>query len=388
MRSRLGFVGAVGLLAVAWGVGTAAPLRGAAAAEDFERIEKAIAAERAKIFQAWLDLATDLGARDLREAAVDAVARARAIDPEAEGLEEAASRASALAGRGTMDDAARKRVEKAKRDAAKGYERMAAVLAKEQQDSRYTEWLVAALGLEPTKARVKTLADMGRKDGVLLQSPAHRLAAHVSYPAAWKSGKDWPVLVCLEGEGAYFEGSLAHFRETRAPREWIVVCPHTLSSSVEVKFDRYRAYGEALVKDWNGRRMEFDEPGLLALLDFLHEHFGAARKVAVTGYSTGAHLAYRLAFRHPERVHSLALACPKYDPLLAVGATPVEGGGVPVLVLAAEGDPGGASVEAQVDAALKELEKQGHRKVTRKTVPGTCSDFPAEVWEFVAAVRD
>jgi poly(3-hydroxybutyrate) depolymerase len=290
-------------------------------------------------------------------------------------------------GRGTLDDAAMKRVEKAKRDAAKGYERMAAVLAKEQQDSRYTEWLVAALGLEPTKARVKTLADMGKKDGVLLRSPAHRMTANVSLPATWKSGKEWPVLVCLEGEGAYFEGSLRHFTETRGPREWIVVCPHTLSSSEDLKFDRYRAYGEALVKDWNGRRMEFDEPGLLALLDFLHEHFGASRKVAVTGYSKGAHLAYRLAFHHADRLLCLAAVCPKFDPLLATGATAVEGGGPPVLVLVAEKDPERARVETQADAAAKELEKQGFRKVTRTTVPGAlCSDFPDEVWEFAAGI--
>jgi pimeloyl-ACP methyl ester carboxylesterase len=230
---------------------------------------------------------------------------------------------------------------------------------------------------------------MAKAGGVLLRSPAHRLSADVSFPASWRPGKEFPVLVCVEGEGAYFEGALHHFRDARGPREWIVVCPHTLSSSEDLKFDRYRDYGEALVREWNGRRMEFDEPGVLALLDFLAEHFGASRKVAVAAHSKGALVASRLAAHHAERLRSVAFACPRLDPSAAAGGAPVEGGGPPALFLTAEGDPDRAARDAAVEAARKQLEGLGWSRIERRALPGACSDFPAEVWDFVApaAVR-
>jgi predicted esterase len=191
--------------------------------------------------------------------------------------------------------------------------------------------------------------------------------------------------VCLDGAGAYFEANLRHFTDARGAREWIVVAAHALSSSAEVLFDRYRPYGEKLVREWNGRRLEFDEPGLLGLLDFLREHFGASRKVSVTGFAQGANLAYRLAFRHADRLAHVVLACPAFDAATAPGGTPPADGGPPVVALVAEQDPARAAVEGHADAAAAELAKLGYRSVTRRAVPGTgCSDLPNEVWAIVA----
>jgi pimeloyl-ACP methyl ester carboxylesterase len=189
----------------------------------------------------------------------------------------------------------------------------------------------------------------------------------------------------VDGAGAYFEGMLRHFTEARSAREWIVVAPHAISSSEEVLFDRYRPYGEKLVREWNGRRLEFDEPGVLGLLAFLSEHFGAARKVNVTAYAQGARLAYRLAFRHPDRLAQVVLTCPTFEAALADGPTPATGGGPAVVALVAEQDPARAALEAGADAAAAALAKTGVASVTRRAVPGVlCSDLPQEVWAIVA----
>jgi dienelactone hydrolase len=359
-----------------------------ARAGDFERIEKVLAEERIKLVKIWLDLANDLAERDLKAPAVDAVSRARAVDVEGAGLAETAKRVEALAGKGTEDDAARKRIDKARKDAAKEYDKMAAMFDTERQDLRHQEYLSVALGLDPSKPRVKFVSDMAKKEPFLLRSATHPFAGLVSLPETWKPGKVYPVLVAVEGEAAAFPASNSHFRDARGKREWIVVTPHSLTSSDVVTFDKYPAYGEARCKEWNDKRMEFDEPGLLALLDMVRDVFGGAPKVAITGFSRGGYLAYRMLLRHPDRFLAGVAACARYDQTLADGAEPVAGGGPPVWLLTAGKDPfatkppqgDDVDLTAQTDQAEKALADHGFSHVTRTNLADAeRSDLAGEV---------
>jgi predicted esterase len=152
---------------------------------------------------------------------------------------------------------------------------------------------------------------------------------------------------------------------------------------VEVKFDRYPAYPEALVREWNFKRFEFDDAGLLPLLDFLHTHFGASNKFALAGHSTGATMALRLLLMHPDRVARAVFTGPKLEPEATGGGGTAKDGGPPVLILVGSRD---TSRLAEADAVTSALKEHGITQVERRSVPGVLrSDFPKEVWEFVDA---
>lgn len=366
-----------------------------AVAGNADRLEKAAARQRTRIAKVWLDLAGDLEGRDLKVEAADAIGKARALEPELEGLEAAATRVEALAGEGETDDAARKRIEKARHDAAKGYDKLAAVFRKEKNDPRFAAHLVEAIALEASKTRVGRLADLAKKGLLLLRSPAHPMIALVSFPKAWKPRKEWPVLVSVEGAGSNFRGNATQFLSARGSRSFITISPHALSCTNKITREKYPAYSEDLIRTWQGKRAEFDVAGLLAILDFLREHFGAAEKVAISGFSGGGNLCYGFLLQHPDRVLCAAPACANFQPGLARGAPTLEDGGPPVHLLTGENDPHRhlthgktpPGIEEQTDKAEKALEEHGFENVRRTMLPGVGhSSCPRQVWAFVDEV--
>ncbi len=364
----------------------------ASAAEDFTRLEKATAKEQAKIAKAWMDLATYLVKQDLKAEAEEAIARARALAPELKGLDRVTEKAAALAGAGEVDAAVEKRMAKAAKAAAKGYERIAKVFDKEQQDARYPGSLMKAYRLAPTPARRKRLADMATKDLLLVQAPGHPMAAYVSLPKGWKDGKTWPVLVCVDGAGSNFRGIANGFKKNRGDRDWIIVSPHALSCTNEVKLDKYPAYTKELVQTWNDKRAEFDIAGLAAILDDLKTFFGASSEVAITGFSGGGFLCYGFLFHHPDRVLCAAPACANFNQGMQRGGPKPEGGGPPVHVMTGEKDPHRdktfgktePGIEDQTDWVMEAFEEQGFTNVKRTMLPGVGhSALAKEVWEYV-----
>lgn len=367
--------------------------RPAPAAEDLTRLEKEAAKEAAKVVAVWLDLAGEMVAASHRTAAEEALASAKDLDPQAKGLADLVTRAEGLAEDLPLDAEAQKKVAKAKEAAAKGYDRLSKVYAKEPQDVHFAQHLLTAYTLDPSKARLVKIADLAKKDLFLMRCPAHPFAAYVSLPKDWKPGKEYPVLVSVEGAGSNFSGNASQFSSARGSRPFITIAAHALSCTNEIKYDKYPAYSKELINEWNNRRVDFDVAGLLALLDFLREHFGAAPKIAITGFSGGGNLCYGFLLRHPDRVLCAAPACANFNPGLAQGATKVEDGGPPVHVMTGEKDPhrdfthgnkDSPGIEPQSDGAVKALEENGFTKVTRTMLPGVGhSPLPREVWEFV-----
>lgn len=360
------------------------------------KLDAAVAKQSTRIAGVWTKLAQDLIRQDLKTDALDALARAKALDAKHKDLSKLAGLVEALGGAGEATDATRKRIEKGHADAAKGHDKLAKVYAKAGDDAGAMRETLKALGLDASKKRVAAIADKARKGPLLLISPTHEAAAYVSLPGAWKPGKSYPVLVSVDGAGANFKGNATAFRGARGSRPFITVAPHALSCTNAINAKKFPAYSQALIDKWNGKRVAFDVPGLLAMLDFLHEHFGAEKEVAITGFSGGGNLCYGFLLQHPDRVFCAAPACANFQPGLASGAKKPEGGGPKVHVMTGEKDPHRylthgktpPGIEEQTDWAMTAFEENGFTNVKRSMLSGVGhSNLARQVWQFVDEVR-
>ena len=239
--------------------------------------------------------------------------------------------------------------------------------------------------------------DLASKDAALVGSDTHALVGWVSLPKGWTKGKSYPVLVDVDGAGCNFLGSLRTFSGQRASRPVIVLAPVTFSNTNDLKPETYPCYPEPLVAEWhakNGKRHEFDGPGVDALLAVIRKRFGGEEKVFLTGFSGGGQYTYWKLFQQPGKVRGAAPACANFGGAGLEGA-PGAGadGGPPVHLFTGENDqykdrvgsePG---IEAQTDRAEENLRKLGYKNVTRTMVKGAGHDaLPALVWKFVDQV--
>ncbi|MDA1195000.1 MAG: alpha/beta hydrolase-fold protein [Planctomycetota bacterium] len=355
-------------------------------------LEAAVRKESAKIATVWIKLAGDLVKADIKTEALAALERAKALAPDDEALGPLATTIDALAGAGEATDATRKRIESANGDAAKGHDKLAKAHAKYGDEAGALRETLTALELDPSKSRLQAIAAPAMKSPLLLRSPTHEAAAYVSLPSGWKPGKTYPVLVSVDGAGANFLGNANAFKGGRGSRAFITVAPHALSCTNAIEPAKFPAYSQALIDKWNGNRVAFDVPGLLAMLDFLRAHFGAEEKVAITGFSGGGNLCYGFLLAHPERVLCAAPACANFQPGLAQGAQKPAEGGPPVHVMTGEKDPHRdlthgktpPGIEQQTDWAMKAFEENGFTNVKRTMLPGVGhSNLVKEVWAFV-----
>ena len=83
-------------------------------------LAKAAAKQKAKIAKVYLDLARYLEGRDLKSQALEALEKARALDPEADDLAKLTAAVEALAGDGTVDGSTEARIAKAQQGRREG----------------------------------------------------------------------------------------------------------------------------------------------------------------------------------------------------------------------------------------------------------------------------
>jgi alpha-beta hydrolase superfamily lysophospholipase len=261
------------------------------------------------------------------------------------------------------------------------------------------------------------------------------------------------VLVCVAGADADFAGMAERYQRARGDRPFIIVAPCTFSNTNALRgplLDHYRrlysadeirrAGGLGLLRDVN-RRLDWDEAGLLAILDDLRATFPVAPRVHLTGFSGGGLLVYRMIVRHADRLAAAVPVCPNFNFWghgYRDGPGPPSGAAaLPVRVILGERDslrryrfggdllpsPGRAVVlvlclgtllgvlqwrkrkrwrrvaavallglaliglveagrlsgnEAQTDAALRLLRERGFRNVSRSTEPGLWHEPAAE----------
>jgi dienelactone hydrolase len=393
------------------------------------------AKQRAKAAQVFVEAGTWLKDRGRKAEAQRAVVEAREADPKAAGLDALGVAVEALEAKEGGDTEAAKRWQKAAEDAAKVYEKLGTLDHDPKDDARFDGYLAKALELDPSKARLAKVlglvrqaagnqgravsvgrllvrlreldpdpaaakkydaleADLAKSDVALVKSPEHPMVAWLSLPKAWAPKGEWGVLVAVDGAGANFLGACRHFAGARGSRRFLVVAPCSLSNTNELKPETYPFYSAKTLEEGNANRVDFDNAGLDAILRMLKERYGAADKIAITGFSGGGNLCYSWTMRKPDRVLACAPACANFNPGLPGDAVPVEGGGPPVHILTGEkdqhrehvfGNPPG--IEGQSDQAQEAFGRLGFTRVKRTMLPGVGhSSCVAQVWAFVDEV--
>ena len=397
-----------------------------AAAGGAEEISKKEAAGRARAIAPLVDFAEWCAKSDARYEGETALEIARRIDPKDASIASAAEALKSAGKDGAKEGDVTRRRDSAHRAAAKALDQLWSLSRPEADDPRFEEYLFCAVDLE-RKGRVERLAshaeralkgsrpasagriiarakgyfprptraddeaeyeakspwaklelELARKDAALIGQLAHPLVGWVSLPDDWKPGGTYPVLVAVEGAGCNFSGALRRFAKARGSRPWIVVVPITFSSTNALDRAKYPMYGEELLREWDGQRMAFDDPGLRTLLETIGRRFGGAKKAFITGFSGGGNLTYDMVLQHPGLVAAAVGACANYSGMGASGAQRPEDGGPPVALLTGELDPHRDAIhgrekpglDEQTDAIERQLKELGFTRVTRETVKG------------------
>jgi hypothetical protein len=116
------------------------------------------------------------------------------------------------------------------------------------------------------------------------------------------------------------------YRSALGSRPFLIVSPCTFSNANGLRgevLDRYGALytegeirhagGQGLIPDVK-RRLDWDEAGLLAILEDLRATFPVAPRVHLTGFSGGGLLVYRMIIRHPGLLAVAVPVCPNFNP--------------------------------------------------------------------------
>ncbi len=396
------------------------------------KAKSAVAAEIAK-YATWC---ADNGAK---EEGLRAAAEAEGLDAEAPGLADAKSKLESLDGDApTAAAAVAKKRPMSGPAIAKLYDKLAGMDLGAAGDPRPGDYLMKAVSWDakPRAAGIKKKADdaandnrpwdaarmmaklraadpdgakagkydasdidLGKSGKLLLGSANHPLVAWVALPKDWKKGGKYPVLVGCEGAGCGYQGYFNAFVSARGSRNVIMVTPVTLSNTNALDAKKFPMYGKDVLEKFAAPgqgRMEFDYPGVEAILDDLEARFGAEVKAFQTGFSGGGQFTYWRLLQHPDKVRGIAPACGNFNPGFGNGAPAVTDGGPPIHVFTGEkdehreftfGDKNQPGIEPQTNSAFEAFTKLGYKNTKRTMVPGAGhSSLPAQVWEFVDEV--
>jgi pimeloyl-ACP methyl ester carboxylesterase len=159
---------------------------------------------------------------------------------------------------------------------------------------------------------------------VLRTASTHRLRYYVYPTSRQPSGPRVPILVCLAGADADFKGTAFRFAKVRGATPILLVVPCIFSNANalrgQVRQQYADLYGESLVETVGGvglipdvrSRLAWDEEGLLAILRDLGQDVALERKVYLTGFSGGGHLAWWMTLRHPDLLAGVVPVCPNH----------------------------------------------------------------------------
>ena len=378
---------------------------------------------RARLARVWVEYAQACVASGARTEGERAIEQARAADPEATDLEAVALSVDGLDGEGEPDP---KRRTKAHRDAARICDKLA------KHDA---SWAAKAVELDPSKSRINKMLGAARKlagnrknvndagklllglrraapdsksvdkaeramalsDVAVIRGKDHPLVGYLSLPKGWKPGKEYDVLVAVDGAGSGFLGAARGFAKTRGKREVIVLAPCTFANTNELTSKKYPFYSDALLKEHNANRFAFDLAGLLQLLDVVRERYGGRDKITITGFSGGGNLCYGFLLTYPERVLCAAPACTNFSGMGARDAKEPEDGGPPVHIMTGEkdkhrefthGNKNSPGIEPQTDNAERVLKEKGFKRVKRTMLKGKGHNaLRPEVWGYYDEIR-
>jgi poly(3-hydroxybutyrate) depolymerase len=384
----------------------------------------------AKVQAVWLDLARFCVEKKLGLGARACVERAREAGPVPDALAKEAADCPETGRDGDRERLAKRHLQAAKQ-AAGLWDKLAQVAAKDGAPERVAVYRGRAVEAEPSARRFAALVDalearasadpagvaevasralargadeavkarlVALGDGAAVGKPVlraargHAMRYWLSLPQGFrrKQGAPWPVLVAVDGAGCNFEGIAGAYAGQRGAWPFVVVAPVTFGNTNAIDGplrERYVAtYGEATVQAALASRLEWDEAGLVAVLDELADELGTSPKACMTGFSGGGLLTYRMILRRPDRLAAAAPACANFHggvgvPLPAE-ATP-EAKALQVSILTGADDPhrdftfgnkAMPGIEPQTDAAVELLQRRGYESVMRRMLPGVGHD--------------
>ena len=247
----------------------------------------------------------------------------------------------------------------------------------------------------PERARIlrDSEAKLASQSPLLKQARTHTMKYFLSLPNGWSPDKKWPMLVCVDGAGSNFAGMNGGYGG-KANATYIVVTPCSFSNtnSLEGQEAKY-PYPKEVLEEWNGKRMDFDEPGLLAALTDVRADFNGEEKFFITGFSGGGNITWHFIFTHPDLLAGAAPASANFSGLRAEASKAPERETLPIKVLQGEDDeyrkPGSISpLDDQWAGAKAALEENGYKNWTYELVPKTGhSPCNKQVLDFFASIR-
>jgi hypothetical protein len=108
------------------------------------------------------------------------------------------------------------------------------------------------------------------------------------------------------------------YQQARGELPFIIVSPCTFSNTNEITgpmLDKYRRfYPDELIRRTGdlGDNLDWDEAGLLAIVQDLRTHYDAEARIYITGFSGGGLITYRLIFQRPMLLAGAAPVCANF----------------------------------------------------------------------------
>jgi predicted esterase len=195
-------------------------------------------------------------------------------------------------------------------------------LVKAKKFDRAANMANRALVLKPPEKLVpefRTALDNAATNNVILKStPSHHIKYYFSLPKDFKRVKDkkWPVLICIDGAGSNFNGIATGYTNKRGKLPYIVVAPCTFSNTNNIQGDmltKYRQfYPDDIIEEGKKEAFDWDEQGILAIINDLQTNYDAESRVYITGFSGGGIATYTMIFKHPDLLNGAAPACANF----------------------------------------------------------------------------
>jgi predicted esterase len=192
---------------------------------------------------------------------------------------------------------------------------------------------------------------------LLKSASSHPIKYFLSLPTGHSPGRGpYPVLVCVDSAGSNFQALAERMQMERARLPCLIVCPCTFSNTnaitgyMRAKYRRF--YSDALIdmlRDMGDQDLDWDEAGILAIHDDLQREFGAEKRFYITGFSGGGLTAYRIIFRHADKLAGAFIACGNFFPHVMDGPKvrhSPEDLSVPIHLVLGETDHNRASTKA------------------------------------------
>jgi dienelactone hydrolase len=223
---------------------------------------------------------------------------------------------------------------------------------------------------------------------------------YVSLPPHWKPGVKYPILLCFPGDGTGYEWIGGSYRDARGDAPYIVLAPVIFCNCNNTSAETHgKWYGpditsqETFSSDTTasmGRRLQFDKPGIFALLKATRTYLGG-NKIYVTGFSGGGIACYLMLLQIPSEIAAGAPACANYF----MEPPPGRGMGAPVMQFFGQNDPfmdhigNGPGLREEGQEAAKALQSAGYRQIGQTIVDGKSHDaMVQQVVEFFNKVRN